>query len=157
MLLLFAVVDGAFLGAAATVLEPSWASGALVIASIINVPLFVGCIFVLQTRYRVEMQEDTYYSKYLDTQTRTTQSAAMQDETALRAEIFQSESRILEILESLQDRLASFMQSEIDVKVKQEFSELMDRASASITNAKQRAQWERYNLRINDPVPQKQS
>ncbi len=39
---------------------------ALVIASIINVPLFLMAIFLLQTKFRPELQEDSYYSKYLD-------------------------------------------------------------------------------------------
>lgn len=62
------IIDGAFLTAASQLNSPSWAPGSLVIAAIVNVPLFLVSIFVLQTRYRPEMQEDAYYSKYLEYQ-----------------------------------------------------------------------------------------
>ena len=156
------LVDAAFLGTAATITEPSWAPGALVIAAIFNVPLFIVCIFVLQTRYRPEMQEDTYYSKYLDSQTRTVRSAASQEVTALRAEIFQANSRTLEIIEAVQDRIATLVNS-----AKSSSQPVGERASylsslpeegkrtiQSIGNAKQLAFWERYSLAINDLLPE---
>lgn len=43
----------------------------LVIASVVNVPLFLICIFLLQTKFRPQMQEDLYYSKYLEFQQET--------------------------------------------------------------------------------------
>lgn len=46
------IVDGAFLTAANQISSPIWAAGALVIAAIVNVPLFLISIFVLQTKYR---------------------------------------------------------------------------------------------------------
>jgi hypothetical protein len=45
--------------------KSEWISGALVIMSIINVPLFLVAIFILQTKFRPEMQEDSYYYRYL--------------------------------------------------------------------------------------------
>ncbi|HYH80764.1 MAG TPA: hypothetical protein VEX86_13255 [Longimicrobium sp.] len=60
------LVDSAFLITAGTARLPAWASGSLVVAAIINVPLFLLAIFLLQTRFRPEMQEDTYYAKYLE-------------------------------------------------------------------------------------------
>lgn len=60
-----AVVDGSFLTAAATIETPTWVPGALVVASIVNVPLFIFSVFLLQTKFRPEMQEDSYYSEYL--------------------------------------------------------------------------------------------
>jgi len=88
------IVDGLFLAAAARIDAPSWASGALIITSIVNVPIFLASIFVLQTKYRPEMQEDIYYSKYLEDKTKTTRTQ-MPD--------IESQSRILaeSILEQL--------------------------------------------------------
>lgn len=60
------VLDGGFLTAAGVVTEPSWLPSALVIAAILNVPLFLGFMFFLQTRFRPEMQSDEHYSKYLE-------------------------------------------------------------------------------------------
>jgi hypothetical protein len=54
---------------AATQFSPSWESSALVIASIANVPIFLFALFVLQTRFRAELQEDAYYSEYLSKKT----------------------------------------------------------------------------------------
>ena len=59
------LVNSGFLGAAIAIDSPVWIRGALVIASIINVPLFLFAIFLLQTKFRPEMQEDSYYHDYL--------------------------------------------------------------------------------------------
>ncbi len=58
------VLDGGFLTAARVVSSPSWVPAVLVIAAILNVPLFLGCMFLLQTRFRPEMQSDKYYAEY---------------------------------------------------------------------------------------------
>ena len=67
------VVNGAFLAAASQIDKPDWVSGALVIACIVNVPLFRISIFLLQTKFRPEMQEDSFYSKYLESRTGNTE------------------------------------------------------------------------------------
>jgi hypothetical protein len=43
----------------------SWERSALVIAAIAWVPVFLAAMFVLQTKFRAELQEDSYYSEYL--------------------------------------------------------------------------------------------
>ncbi|EGR2288344.1 hypothetical protein D0815_22990 [Vibrio parahaemolyticus] len=65
------IVNSAFLLTATTIGVEHWSSSALVIAAIINVPLFLAAIFLLQTKFRPEMQEDSYYSKYLETRVST--------------------------------------------------------------------------------------
>ena len=60
------IVNGAFLFSAIYISSPTWAAAVLVIAAVANVPLFLISIFLLQTKYRPEMQEDVYYSKYLE-------------------------------------------------------------------------------------------
>lgn len=59
------LLDGSFLTAANSISSPTWASGLLVIAAVMNVPLFLAAIFLLQTKFRPEMQEDEFYSRYL--------------------------------------------------------------------------------------------
>jgi len=54
---------------AAIRLGGGWEQRALVIAAILNVPLFLLALFVLQTRFRAELQEDTYYAEYLSKKT----------------------------------------------------------------------------------------
>jgi hypothetical protein len=62
-------IDSAFLLAASKMDLSSWQSGALTIAAILNVPLFIGALFMLQTKFRPELQEDSYYSTYLNNRT----------------------------------------------------------------------------------------
>jgi len=69
-----AIVNASFLAGAAAIHEPRWITGVLVLASVANVPLFLLSIFLLQTRYRPQMQEDAFYSKYLE-QTYSAQSS----------------------------------------------------------------------------------
>lgn len=62
-------VDSCFLIAAARMDQGSWESAALTIAAIVNVPLFLAAVFLLQTRFRPELQEDVYYSTYISQKT----------------------------------------------------------------------------------------
>lgn len=65
---LFAV-NSCFLFAASRMESGSFESIALIIAAILNVPLFLAAVFLLQTRFRPELQEDSYYSTYLSQKT----------------------------------------------------------------------------------------
>lgn len=60
-------LDGTFLLGAATISSPAWVPSLLAIAAVASVPLFLVAIFILQTRFRPEMQEDPYYATYLAT------------------------------------------------------------------------------------------
>ena len=61
-----AVINGSFLAGAATITSLQWLPAVLVIAAVVNVPLFLASLFLLQTKFRPEMQEDSFYSKYLE-------------------------------------------------------------------------------------------
>lgn len=65
------VTNGIFLTSALHLEAGTWERGALVISAIANVPLFLLALFILQTRFRAELQEDTYYSEYLSKKTAT--------------------------------------------------------------------------------------
>lgn len=62
-------VNASFLFAAIQMPTASWQSGILTIAAILNVPIFIAALFVLQTKFRPELQEDSYYSTYLNNRT----------------------------------------------------------------------------------------
>lgn len=62
-------IDGCFLFAAANMQQGSFESCALTIAAIVNVPIFLISVFLLQTKFRPELQEDSYYSTYLNQKT----------------------------------------------------------------------------------------
>lgn len=57
------VLDGSFLALAATIERPTWAAGLLTIAAVVNVPVVLGLVFMLQTRYRHQLLSDREYAK----------------------------------------------------------------------------------------------
>ena len=65
------VTNSSFLIAASQMTDHSWEKVFLVVAAVINVPVFLIALFLLQTRFRAELQEDTYYSEYLSKKTST--------------------------------------------------------------------------------------
>jgi hypothetical protein len=71
------LINGSFLGAAALITHPSWAPGFLVICAAATVPIFLGALFLLQTKFRPEMQEDTFYARYLERKSVETQSTEL--------------------------------------------------------------------------------
>lgn len=70
------VTNASFLLAAKEVVHPTWGAAMLLIASVVNVPLFIIALFLLQTKFRPQMQEDPYYSKYLDEERKNTVASA---------------------------------------------------------------------------------
>ena len=54
-----------FLAAATKIPEPVWVSPTLVVAAIALVPVFLVGIFLMQTKFRKELQDDPYYNKCL--------------------------------------------------------------------------------------------
>ncbi len=62
-------IDSCFLFAATNMEAGTFETIALVIAAILNVPLFLLAVFLLQTKFRPELQEDSYYSTYLSQKT----------------------------------------------------------------------------------------
>lgn len=62
-------IDSCFLVAASKLPIGSWESQALTVAAIANVPLFLVAVFLLQTKFRPELQEDLYYSSYISQKT----------------------------------------------------------------------------------------
>ncbi|TOD49377.1 hypothetical protein [Vibrio parahaemolyticus] len=62
-------INSTFLVAAVNLSELNWASEALVIAAILNVPIFLIAVFTLQTKFRPELQEDSYYAEYINQKT----------------------------------------------------------------------------------------
>src|SRR5262252_6784265 len=71
---LLAVVS-AFLTGAGTITKPTWIPALLAIAAVTSVPVVLLSMFLLQTRFRAEMQDDKYYSNYVKERQRTSQLA----------------------------------------------------------------------------------
>lgn len=98
------VIDGSFLSAAKILDKPDWLPPLLVIAAIINVPLFLICIFLLQTKFRPEMQEDAFYSTYIQARLTTQSEVEVAQSQLVLAE---SKDRLAAIEDKYQKSLES--------------------------------------------------
>ena len=103
-------VNGSFLTAATLIQAPSWERSGLVAAAILNVPLFLLALFMLQTKFRPELQEDEFYSQYLD-------SKSDKVVTVSRFERIETElSHILAKIDSMNRPMPELAQGEETVK-----------------------------------------
>lgn len=59
------LMDSSLFAAAKLITEPDWIPPLLVISAICLIPLFVGGVFLMQTVFRKELQEDQFYSEWL--------------------------------------------------------------------------------------------
>lgn len=59
---------GAFLAAAGNVNNPTWLPKLFGITAVVLVPSFIISIFVMQTKFRPQLQDDPYYSEWLKRQ-----------------------------------------------------------------------------------------
>ena len=98
------LINGVFLGVA-TQLEAGWERGLLVVAAVLNVPMFIGALFILQTRFRAELQEDTFYSEYLSK--KTDQVFKIRDGSGLAARLEVLERQGEEIKEAVVEEPAA--------------------------------------------------
>ena len=90
------VTNASFLLAAEKIQHPSWGSAMLLIAAVVNVPLFIGALFLLQTKFRPQMQEDSYYSRYLDEERRRNAAPPALTTKDFEKEISQATNKIIE-------------------------------------------------------------
>ena len=60
------LLDASTLAAAASIDKPEWVTPLLAIAAVLYVPAFVFGIFVMQTRFRPQLQEDPWYAQWLE-------------------------------------------------------------------------------------------
>ncbi len=65
------LIDSAFLTAAAKISTPPWLAPTLVISAIVFVPLFLIGVFLMQTVFRKELQDDQFYSEWRKRQEET--------------------------------------------------------------------------------------
>lgn len=91
-------VNGSFLLGAQHIVRPDWVSGLLVVAAVVNVPIFIGALFLLQTKFRPQMQEDSYYSRFLEREERFTQVARPSTVAVVESEVKQASERIVQTL-----------------------------------------------------------
>ena len=89
---------------ATSIESPEWVRATLVTASLINVPLFLLALFLLQTKFRPEMQEDSYYAMYLESNTGKLVFEKSLTEQ-LQTELSKSNTRYIELESELRSKL----------------------------------------------------
>lgn len=100
-------IDSCFLFAASNMTQGSFESFALTLAAIVNVPIFLLAVFLLQTKFRPELQEDSYYSTYLNQKTNEKVTVPKSD-----AHI----AEIMKTLTSIQNRMDAPEDNKLKVK-----------------------------------------
>ncbi|WMN64793.1 hypothetical protein [Vibrio parahaemolyticus] len=103
-------INSCFLVAASNMEQDSIGSLLLIGAAIINVPIFLVAVFVLQTKFRPEMQEDQYYSIYLSSKTNQ------------KVYVPKSERNLKELEKqfvTLNTRLSSFIERDVKEQLKE--------------------------------------
>ena len=159
-------IDGSFLTAAGIISSPAWIPAALTLAAIINVPVFLVCIFLLQTKFRPEMQEDTYYAKFLENRMlqMTGKETGGATVDALRMDLLEINGKTLKLisdlninLKGLTEDIAVIQSNKDDSKAIQEkLVKIEQRLSASaneIRNFEKQINWQRSRIAINDLLP----
>jgi hypothetical protein len=155
-------VNVCFLSAATLLREHEWIQAVLVIASVINVPVFLIALFLLQTKFRPEMQEDTYYSRYLESQLTNKEQSGSLELSSLRAEVFESNTRTLVSVESLQDQVATLVTTleQMNAANTQKENNGLKQIDAQIGHtralleeARKEASWAKYSISVNDLLP----
>ena len=58
----------ALLTGAANISAPAWVAPMLAVAAVISIPIFIGTIVLMWTKFRPHLQEDRYYSQWLKRQ-----------------------------------------------------------------------------------------
>jgi hypothetical protein len=145
------LVDAAFLTTANTLSEPIWAKGALIVAAIINVPLFLVAIFLLQTKFRPEMQEDAFYSKYLESKTGLYRPASSTDQSSrLKDELLDSSVEILKVVQGLQGEINKINETNIKGPNGELSSYQANEIESKIDRLTSTLEWKHYNVRINN-------
>ena len=153
------LIDGSFLSAAALLKQPQWMPAVLVIAAVVNVPLFLVSLFLLQTRFRPEMQEDSYYSKYLEVQKATGKPESLAgDIQVLRSTVSESNARTVEVIEQLQTQVVEIATQISTVLVLREpemelITSALETTRENIQVRKREIRWQAFRVAVNDLLP----
>jgi len=80
------ILVGLFFGAARFLTQPNWLPPLLTIAAVAFVPLFLAALFLLQTKFRPQLQEDAYYSEWLASQKKVFQDFEAENLSGVKSE-----------------------------------------------------------------------
>ena len=89
---------GLLLTGAKTIQEPLWLVPLLAISAVLIIPIFLYFVFLLQTKYRPQMQEDTYYAKYLDSS--TNQPIVYDNDERVSLAVIELQNQVMQLTDS---------------------------------------------------------
>jgi len=110
----------AFLTAAGTIKHPDWLPALFGISALSIIPLFLILIFLLQTRFRPQMQEDSFYSEYLNKNTLEMESRSIEETVA--ALTTKIDDKIVELSSITQEQISILSKTIIDISGKAHLS-----------------------------------
>jgi hypothetical protein len=146
----------AFLTAAGTIKQPTWLPGFFGISAVCIIPVFLLLVFLLQTKFRPEMQEDTFYSGYLDTITKQkVKSSTTEPEYELlfaqmNAKLMQLSEQTKSNLEKISDQISKVNGSTTEIQqvkaIIRETDAKIDKAELSIIRARINDQLDNFQV-----------
>lgn len=143
------LIESSLLTASGTITNPQWLSVFFGISAVCIIPLFLGLIFLLQTKFRPQIQEDEYYSKYLDKNTMRFVDIPLKTNISkdfLRDEI---ESIVKETQENFEN-----IKSKLDEgKNKEEVTNLITVSDSKIAELEKIVKFSGLNIHINKLLP----
>ena len=151
------LINSTFLGAAKVITQPTWAAGFLVIAAIINVPIFLYLIYSLQTKFRAELQEDTYYAKHLEKITGQVSKPSSQNESflnALKSIQTSNNNQFEEINKNLEDLSNALSEESISKDKTENLLEKITEAKTSLHQIEKNKIKKSTTIFVNDLIPE---
>ncbi len=145
----------AILTAAATIKSPSWLPAFFAISAISIIPIFLILIFLLQTKFRPEMQEDSFYSKYLDKNTMTFEyidrnESTILETTKLREDIILISEKTKAELEEIRKLIDS---DGLKTNEEKAIETIIENSDNRLEELKNIVKFSNIDLRINVQLP----
>jgi len=149
------VLVSALITAAATVKTPTWLPVFYSISAVAIIPVFLGLIFLLQTKYRPEMQEDVFYAKYLEKDTMTFKYVGKDEIKDLEIDKFKQE--IISLSQNTKDELKKIQEIVKTTTNKpdqeREIAQIIEKSDDKLDQVKQIVKFASITLNINSKLP----
>lgn len=147
---------GLLLTGARTITEPIWLVPVLAISAILIIPIFLYFVFLLQTKYRPQMQEDTFYSKYLDTSTNKT--VILTEESKINSTFIELQNQVIQLTESNKaylKNIENFIKDTTsqDAKKISEIEAYIKTSNENFTKVEENIKKSQFQIKLNRLLP----
>jgi hypothetical protein len=141
-------IETSLLAASATITKPEWLPVFFGISAVAIIPLFLFLIFLLQTKYRPQIQEDEYYSKYLDKN--TMQFIQIDKNNNPRNELIKQETK--KLIEETKKSINTIKESVDKDEKKETIENIIISSDNKIKNIERIIKYATHNLWINNTL-----